>query len=67
MSNDNGKDGYCALKSCGIPITDTNRTHIGGKFWCSQKCWSLMMHEKTNAESVAEYDKYEKSNQEKKS
>jgi len=48
---------YCANRSCGAPITDANRTHIGGKFWCSQKCWSLMMAEKTNAEALAEYDK----------
>lgn len=29
--------------TCKTEITDENRTHIGGRDWCSQKCWRTMM------------------------
>jgi predicted HAD superfamily Cof-like phosphohydrolase len=39
---------------CGVKIEEGRRCEIGGIVWCSQRCWSQMMGEKTNEQSCAE-------------
>lgn len=51
------KDDPTKCPQCGAQLTDANKTHIGGRDWCSGKCWREMMNSLSNEQSLNEFYK----------